>query len=455
MSLIGSSGYEPIYLGGVETDELKATTLITDAFTFTGDLVVNNLTAATTIDVVGGVAAGTVNTGQGDNELFLMDQDVQTTDAVSFPTINTGQGDNELYAMDQNVRTSDNVTFLTIDTGQGANELYAMDQDVQTTDAVTFATVNTGQGDNELYVMDQNMRTTDAVEFASVNTGQGDNDLYLMDQNVRTTDAVTFVTINTGQGDNNLYAMDQNVRTTDAVTFASVDTGQGANELYAMDQNVRTTDTVRMADLNTTNVTINSSGDAAAILAVESTTKGVLFTRQDTSGREGISAVTGLLTYDTDIDTLYLYTGSNWFPFHTPKSKGAALLTFIQFTVSSTTTITTQYRGDEFLQNIELDGTTGEITLRPRSVYLFIANFRGSFPSTDLVYFRILNDAGTVIDRAAPMGRFGNTSAWSARPTVMVDTNLTSDNEIVRLQFTHNSANYVISTGTEVHVMEL
>ena len=41
--------------------------------------------------------------------------------------------------MDQNVRTTDAVTFATVNTGQGANELYAMNQDVQTTDSPTFA----------------------------------------------------------------------------------------------------------------------------------------------------------------------------------------------------------------------------------------------------------------------------------------------------------------------------
>lgn len=56
----------------------------------------------------------------------------------------------------------------TIDTGQGANELYDMNQNVQTTDAVTFATVNTGNGANELYPMNQAVQTTSGVTFGSV-----------------------------------------------------------------------------------------------------------------------------------------------------------------------------------------------------------------------------------------------------------------------------------------------
>ena len=61
------------------------------------------------------------------------------------------------------------VTAPGIDTGQGLNELYDMDQNVLQASAVTFTTVNTGQGANELYDMDQNVLTTSNVTFLSVN----------------------------------------------------------------------------------------------------------------------------------------------------------------------------------------------------------------------------------------------------------------------------------------------
>ena len=117
------------------------------------------------------------------------------TGAVTFATVDTGQGANELYDMDQNVKTDSAVTFVTVDTGQGANELYDMDQNVKTDSAVTFATVDTGQGANELYDMDQNVKTDSAVTFTTVNTGQGANELYDMDQNVLTTSSPTFADI--------------------------------------------------------------------------------------------------------------------------------------------------------------------------------------------------------------------------------------------------------------------
>jgi hypothetical protein len=66
---------------------------------------------ANTITTSGAIAGATLNTGQGANELYAMNQDVETTDAVTFATVNTGQGANELYAMDQAVQTSDDVQF--------------------------------------------------------------------------------------------------------------------------------------------------------------------------------------------------------------------------------------------------------------------------------------------------------------------------------------------------------
>lgn len=60
------------------------------------------------------------------------------------------------------------IVATTLDTGQGANELYDMNQNVKTDSAVTFATVNTGQGANELYDMNQNVTTTSAVQFSGI-----------------------------------------------------------------------------------------------------------------------------------------------------------------------------------------------------------------------------------------------------------------------------------------------
>jgi|TARA_B110000908_G_C10234917_1_gene442756 hypothetical protein len=68
-----------------------------------------------------------------------------------------------------NISASGNIIASKLNTGQGLNELYDMDQNVKTTSAVTFTTVNTGQGANELYDMNQNVTTTSNPTFAGLN----------------------------------------------------------------------------------------------------------------------------------------------------------------------------------------------------------------------------------------------------------------------------------------------
>ena len=69
------------------------------------------------------------------------------------------------------------ITTTTVDTGQGANELYDMNQNVLTTSAVTFTTVDTGQGANELYDMNQNVLTTSSPTFAGETISGGNGSL--------------------------------------------------------------------------------------------------------------------------------------------------------------------------------------------------------------------------------------------------------------------------------------
>lgn len=58
--------------------------------------------------------------------------------------------------------------------------------------------------------------------------------------------------------------------------------------------------------INTSTPNIN------AALDIESTTAGVLIPRMDTSQRNAIPNVQGMLVYDTDIDSFQYNTGSNW-----------------------------------------------------------------------------------------------------------------------------------------------
>ena len=127
------STYE-FFLFETESDHLVLESDVTaDAFKFFGT---GDFTA------LGDITGAQFDSGNGLTEIFDMDQDIATTDAVVFLTVDTGQGANELFAMDQDVETGDAVVFLTLDTGQGANELYDMDQNVLVASSPTFVNLN-------------------------------------------------------------------------------------------------------------------------------------------------------------------------------------------------------------------------------------------------------------------------------------------------------------------------
>ena len=75
----------------------------------TGSLIISG--SGVSLSVQGNILADKLDTGQGLNELYDMDQNVKTTSAVTFTSINTGIGATEVYLMDQNVKTSNSPTF--------------------------------------------------------------------------------------------------------------------------------------------------------------------------------------------------------------------------------------------------------------------------------------------------------------------------------------------------------
>jgi hypothetical protein len=81
--------------------------------------------------------------------------------------------------------------------------------------------------------------------------------------------------------------------------------------------------TIMLLILTTLNaqVAINSNGanpNASAMLDISSTNKGVLITRMTSTQRKAISnPEAGLLVYDTDRQTIYLFDGTDWHPFST------------------------------------------------------------------------------------------------------------------------------------------
>ena len=92
------------------------TTAGSDTITFANDGVLQDL------DTLGAASANgefIVATGAGafayeSGNTARTSLGLGTADAPTFATVNTGQGANELYAMDQNVRTSDNPTFANL-----------------------------------------------------------------------------------------------------------------------------------------------------------------------------------------------------------------------------------------------------------------------------------------------------------------------------------------------------
>ena len=83
-----------------------------------------------------GIYDAHVNADANDSRLETIEPKVTTLEGTGTP---------------QGVGTSDSPTFATVNTGQGANELYPMNQDVKSTASPTFASVNTGYGANEVY----------------------------------------------------------------------------------------------------------------------------------------------------------------------------------------------------------------------------------------------------------------------------------------------------------------
>ena len=129
--------------GGNELYDMDQNVKTTNSPTFAGltltaDLTVaNGGTGASSLDDIAGTT-NEIEVTAGADTVIGGDVTIGLPDAVTVVTMNTGQGANELYDMNQNVQTGDGVTFATVNTGEGANELYDMDQNVLTSSNVEF-----------------------------------------------------------------------------------------------------------------------------------------------------------------------------------------------------------------------------------------------------------------------------------------------------------------------------
>jgi hypothetical protein len=299
--------------GNNELHKMNQHVRSSDDVTFDGLTLTGSLAVAGNVDGVDISALKTladVNAASIAANAAMLDQPVLTTSNVVFDSVDTGHGANELHAMNQDVQSSDLVTFAginvngniilsgTVDGVDVAATKLVVDQNEADVAAVTV-TANSNAA-----MLDQPLLTTSNVVFNSVNTGHGANELHAMNQDVQSSDLVTFAGINVNgniilsgtvdnvdiaalkvvvdsntadassaktAADTNALRLDQAVKTTSHVTFSSLDTGLGAHELYAMDQNVRNSDLVQFAGLTVNgNIIVSGTVDGVDLSTVES-----------------------------------------------------------------------------------------------------------------------------------------------------------------------------------------
>lgn len=125
----------------------------------------------------GTLDADTLNTGQGDYELYAMNQDVESTDSPSFAGISLTENSfvtaNKKLYFDGGGNTyitepSSDVLDFYVGGVKAIGITESTSADVVFSDKITSDTLNTGQGDNELYDMDQNVLTTSDVTFNNI-----------------------------------------------------------------------------------------------------------------------------------------------------------------------------------------------------------------------------------------------------------------------------------------------
>jgi hypothetical protein len=184
-----------------------------------------NITGADGLTVTYGVTAGSFTT-TGDAAVGTL----TSAGAATATTLDTGQGANELYDMDQNVLQASAVTFATVDTGQGANELYDMNQNVQTSNAVSFAGITNTAGFKTSYVLMSDSGTLTASSATVVNASRaGGQEIILptagsnagLSFTVKKTGSAGAVTLTTVSGET-IDGVDNNVEIDAANDFLTI-----------------------------------------------------------------------------------------------------------------------------------------------------------------------------------------------------------------------------------------
>ena len=222
------------------------------------------------------------------------EQALGSGDAVTFSTVNTGQGANELYAMNQNVRTTDSPTF------DGLTSTDTIITDEIDTTSITW-NVSTLEWD-----ADPSEKFNNPVFIGtSLDVDNGINadqhiyagtylkaDTYL---EVGTSATIgTTLDVGTNATISGTLSVTGNTTISGTLDAPTLNTGQGDNELYAMNQDVQTTDGVIFDTLSVTNsATIGSTLGVTGATTLDSTLE-----------------VDGTITVNDDIETADF---SSWF----------------------------------------------------------------------------------------------------------------------------------------------
>jgi hypothetical protein len=254
MSALSSDRVLGTTTGGLYTESFSSAALATSLSdeSGTGNVVFTNSPALVTPSL-GVATATTLNTGNGNYELFYMDQDVATSSNPTFASLaltsgltvpNGGTGGTtftagRLLIGNGTSAISGAVTLqwddinkrLGVQTAAPASTAHVYENTTSTGLTAGLTIENAGTGDAvQRFIAGANtlsmgLDNSDVDNFKiSLSTALGTNNLLVFDNAAEMTIAsgLNSSFVNTGAGDNELYPMDQAVTTTSTVTFGAV-----------------------------------------------------------------------------------------------------------------------------------------------------------------------------------------------------------------------------------------
>jgi hypothetical protein len=253
--------------------------------------------------------SATVNTGQGNNEVYAMDQNVRTIDNVTFNKVTADTADADYITTDSIIALGSGGLALLEDGGSGiwvedggqvgvgtvspvrdfhvygATAILRVGQDGSGIDIYEGASYNGMDcvGSNKLAIRSKSTGDGDIIVdttgYVGISTASPTATLDVTGS-CAISGACTTATLNTGQGDNELYDMDQNVLTTSSVTFKKTDVA----------------DTLIAETVHTDGLVIVETGGAGIVnneITVDDSTSYIRVTNEGLVSADSISTING------------------------------------------------------------------------------------------------------------------------------------------------------------------